>query len=124
MYRKKINLASKVRDWQILIEKKEEWKRELSGLHICREEIGRMKRRVKGRKAKEKCRQHNSEIKQHSEQSEHKEDIFKTSNMTSLTCHMYIKRMTNQRKEQNNKKHQLNKPDLRSRLKTHSKMSL
>ena len=52
----KRNLASKIRDWQILIEKKEEWKEQLRGLHICKEEKGRMK----GRKAKENNKEHNS----------------------------------------------------------------
>ena len=49
----KRTLASKIRDWQILIENKEGWKKKLSGLHICKEEKGRMKINVKGRKAKQ-----------------------------------------------------------------------
>lgn len=59
-----------------MIEKKEELKRQVSGLQICKEETGRMKRSVKGGKAKEKSREQNSEIRQHSEQSEYKEDFF------------------------------------------------
>ena len=30
--------TKRIRDWHILIEKKEEWKRKLSGLQICKEE--------------------------------------------------------------------------------------
>jgi len=64
--------------WQIFIETKEEWKRQLSGLQICKEGTGRMKRGVKGRKAKEKSREQNSELRPHLEQSKDKEDFFKT----------------------------------------------
>jgi len=50
-------LGSKLKDWQIFIETKEEWKRKLNNLQICKEGTGRMKRSVKGRKAKEKNRE-------------------------------------------------------------------
>ena len=53
-----------------MIEKKEEWKKKLCRLQIFKEEKGRMKRNMKGRKAIEKSKEHNSEIRQHSEQSE------------------------------------------------------
>jgi hypothetical protein len=74
----KINLASKMRSWQILIEKHEEWKKQLSGLQICKKKRGRMKKNMQGRKAKEKNKEHNLEIRQHSKQCEDKEDFSKT----------------------------------------------
>jgi hypothetical protein len=74
----KRNLASKMRSWQILIEKHEEWKKQLSGLQICKKKRGRMKRNMQGRKDKEKNKEHILEIKQHSEQCEDKDEFSKT----------------------------------------------
>ena len=61
-----------------MIEKHEEWKKKLSGLQICKKKRGRMKRNMQGRKAKEKNKEQNLEIRQHSEQCEDKEDFSKT----------------------------------------------
>ena len=74
----KRTLASKVIYQQFFIEKKEEWKKQLSGLQICKEEKSRMKRNKKGRKAKEKNEEQNSEIRQHSKQSKDKEEFSNT----------------------------------------------
>lgn len=48
--------TKRMRDWKILIEKEEAWKRKFSDLHLCKGEEERMRRSVKGRKAKEKRR--------------------------------------------------------------------
>ena len=61
-----------------MIEKEEAWKRQFSNLQICEGEEGRMERSVKGWKAKEKSREQNFEIRQHSDKSEDKAEFFKT----------------------------------------------